>query len=505
MAEPVTSEEPRVAEAVARLLSRQGTLLARSLDDEAAAGAARLGLSWLADLLRSFGLMGASDWFQALRVRADVLGGDRTTAAWAALAAPLCEVLAAELRRAGSLAPLSDGAHDWRARVAELTAFAEPPPRLVIVPPVVAAPATLPPPVIAAVPATLPPPVAAAPAVPPAPPTPPAPDPAAAQMPLFEAIADLAGEAMPAVDAQHGRIEIAGEQAGRGGADRRAALAALDQAARAAGAVLVAFDSEAGLRWMVRLPLSSGAHYLFVERGGEALALPWSRVVEYGLAPGGEHARVELGDGLQRAELAVDWLVGQGPGMALPDEPALASGGIAPPGFVLRGRVADTEGRLARVLDVARAAAPPPPAEAVQPVAVPADNHPETVPPAAAGLRALVADDSMMARVFLSRLLAQRGFAVDEAEDGAAARAALQRAHYDIAFLDAEMPGAGAIEILHDVGALLEGRACVLVKDEEERRRVESFGHVPVLFKPFAEDEVRGAVDALLARLPRTD
>jgi DNA-binding response OmpR family regulator len=138
-------------------------------------------------------------------------------------------------------------------------------------------------------------------------------------------------------------------------------------------------------------------------------------------------------------------------------------------------------------------------------VAVPADNHPETVPPAAAGLRALVADDSMMARVFLSRLLAQRGFAVDEAEDGEAARAALARVRYDIAFLDAEMPGAGAIELLHDVGALLEGRACVLVKDEEERRRVESLGHVPVLFKPFAEDEVKGAVDALLARLPRTD
>jgi CheY-like chemotaxis protein len=179
---------------------------------------------------------------------------------------------------------------------------------------------------------------------------------------------------------------------------------------------------------------------------------------------------------------------------------------------VLRGRVADGEGRLARVIDVAAegppAAAPEaavPLPEAVQPARVPADNHPGTPAPARAELRALVADDSMMARVFLSRLLAQRGFAVDEVENGLEARAALARTRYDIAFLDAEMPGAGAIEILQDAGATLDGRACVLVKDDDERRWVEALGHVPVLFKPFAEDEVRVAVEALLAGLPRTD
>ncbi|MEP7029276.1 MAG: hypothetical protein ABI960_11835, partial [Candidatus Eisenbacteria bacterium] len=68
MVESAPGEEPRVAEAVARLLLRQSALLARAADDEAAAGTARLGLSWLGDLLRSFGLQGASDWFQALRV-----------------------------------------------------------------------------------------------------------------------------------------------------------------------------------------------------------------------------------------------------------------------------------------------------------------------------------------------------------------------------------------------------------------------------------------------------
>ena len=489
MVESAPGEEPRVAEAVARLLSRQATLLARSSDDEAAAGAARLGLSWLADLLRSFGLHGASDWFQALRVRADVLG-HRTSAAWAAIAAPLCDVLAAEVRRAESLTPLADGAHDWPARVAELTAFAEPLPA-------VAPPA----------------PVATTPLAPPAPPVaPPAPpvheD---ARTPLFEAIADLAGETQPAIDADHGRIEIAGTLPRRSDAEVHGALTALDAAARAAGAAIVTTVQDNVLRWSVRLPLAPAEHYLFVESVGTALAVPWSRVIEYGPAPDGAHARVVLGNGLQRTELAIDWLVAQGAGRRLPDEPATGVGVAVPPGFTLAGRVQDAEGRAARVVDLAPqvpeapAAPAAPTVHIVQPEAVPADNLPETPPSARPGLRALVADDSMMARVFLSRLLMQRGFSVDETEDGVEALRALARGHYDIAFLDAEMPGAGAIQILRDAGALLTGRVCVLVKDEDERRRVESLGHVPVLFKPFAEDEVRAAVEALLTALPRTD
>ena len=503
MVESAPGEEPRVAEAVARLLSRQATLLARSSDDEVAAGAARLGLSWLADLLRSFGLHGASDWFQALRVRADVLG-HRTSAAWAALAAPLCEVLAAEVRRAESLAPLADGAHDWPARVAELSAFPEP------------APAVAPPPPVAP-PPVAPPPVAPPPVAPPAPPVH-----EDARTPLFEAIADLAGETQPTVDADHGRIEIAGTLPRRSDAEVHGALTALDSAARAVGAAVVTTVQDNVLRWSVRLPLAPAEHYLFVESVGTALAVPWSRVVEYGPAPDGAHARVVLGNGLERTELAIDWLVAQGAGTRLPDEPATDAGVAVPRGFALAGRVRDAEGRAARVVDLAPqapeapvppaaqpplpAALPAPPAaHIVQPEAVPADNLPETPPSARPALRALVADDSMMARVFLARLLAQRGFSVDEAEDGAEALGALASGHYDIAFLDAEMPGAGAIQILRDAGALLTGRVCVLVKDEDERRRVESLGHVPVLFKPFAEDEVRAAVEALLTALPRAD
>jgi len=167
--------------------------------------------------------------------------------------------------------------------------------------------------------------------------------------------------------------------------------------------------------------------------------------------------------------------------------------------------VRDAEGRTARVLDLAQGAeaALDPSPEPVQPEPIPADNPPEAEPPpkARAVVRALVADDSMMARVFLGRLLAQRGIVVEEAEDGAAARALLDRGGFDFVFLDAEMPGAGALEILKGAGAAVVARACVLVKDDEERRTAEAFGGLPILYKPFAEDEVRSVVDTLRARI----
>jgi CheY-like chemotaxis protein len=143
--------------------------------------------------------------------------------------------------------------------------------------------------------------------------------------------------------------------------------------------------------------------------------------------------------------------------------------------------------------------------EAVQPEHVRADNPNETPARASRARRALVADDSMMARVFLGRLLAQRGIEVDEAEDGPQAQAAIDAGSFDLVFLDAEMPGLGALEILAGADSTLAARACVLVKDDEERRRAEGFGAVCILYKPFAEDDVRSAVDALLAHVPPSD
>ncbi len=512
MVEPQAADEARIAETVARLLARQAALLARAAEDGAAAFGARLGLSWLSELLRSFNVTGASDWFLALRARAGP-GEGRTSAAWPLVGAPLCEALAGEVRRAGTLAPLEGT--DWSARVAELLAYVEPAPQAEAVPE--AAPAPEPGPgrdpfEEAAAELELPP-----------------ANPDESHAELFEAIADFAGAERPGVDARHGRVEIAGSRTlPEGGMDAASALLlrALDRAARAAGAVLLAETQGGALAWRVRLPRPEARHYLFVERSQASFAVPWNRVVEYGLTSGGERLRVLLGSGLERIELPVSWLFGKGEGTPAPaesGEPAVE----VPERFGLGGWVADADGGIARVLDLENCGDPPiEPAEpapnlqfedpgpadgtpeaveAVQPEALPADNDPETGRVFTRVTRALVADDSMMARVFLGRLLAQRGIEVDEAEDGVQAQAALMARTFDLVFLDADMPGMGAREILEAGGAELAARVCVLVKDDEERRRAEAFGAGPILYKPFAEDEVRSAVDALLARVPPGD
>jgi DNA-binding response OmpR family regulator len=101
--------------------------------------------------------------------------------------------------------------------------------------------------------------------------------------------------------------------------------------------------------------------------------------------------------------------------------------------------------------------------------------------------------------VFLTRLLAQEGLDVDGFEHGSDARAALAEGGYAYAFLDVDMPGGGALEILAGLDPLDRPRVCALVKDEEERQRVVALGVGPALLKPFAEEEVWAALAALRA------
>ena len=384
MAESAIHEEPRVAEAVARLLSRQATLLARSLDDEAAAGAARLGLSWLADLLRSFGLSGASDWFQALRVRADVLGRSherrvgrarRPAVRGARGRTAQRRIARAARRRSARLAgPRRGTDRVRRAAAARRVPRPRRPSRSRPPPPAAAAGR------------------AARARRRPRPPRPRTTKPACA---LFEAIADLAGEAMPEVDAQHGRIEISGEQPGRGGDARRRGARARSTRRRGPRArcwsrprASTGCAGSCACRSAARRTTSSSSAAARGSRcrgaGSSNTGSPRAARMRASSSARGSSARNSRSTGWSARARA----------RRFPTSPRSASGGAAPAGFVLLGRVADAEGRLARVLDLAPAApsrfvrraraAPEPAAEAVQPVAVPADNLPES-PPSRAG------------------------------------------------------------------------------------------------------------------------
>ncbi len=225
--------------------------------------------------------------------------------------------------------------------------------------------------------------------------------------------------------------------------------------------------------------------WLYCERRGERLALEWDQVLEYGLEPGEERTRIVLADGAERVTRIADGLHGKGTGRRSGDD-----------------SVEDHDGQVYRVLRAADA-------RGLQPPPVPADIQVEEAPSAEtpaipapeppAGppvLRALVADDSIVARVFLGRLLRQRGIEVDEAEDAASARALWAENAYDRVFLDADMPGGGAFTIADGT----RPEVVVLVKDELERRHAASHRFELVLLKPFAEDEVARAVDSRVGR-----
>ncbi len=531
---PVTRVgEAQLAGAVARLLKWEAKLLAREEHDATSRAAALRGLEWAADLVRALEAETCAAWLDALRERAAERPG-RAPEVWRALGAPACAELSELLDREKTLAPLAPGARGWRAMATAVRAYAEPPD---------APPAA---PVAPSVPAG---PVA------PAEPAEPAGvdlasppfrfgdrvripsgtrvqgDPARLRA-LFSALAEWCGPHGAQTVARGGRVEIAGVRPSEHAEPGRIAEGVLEAmrqlhlaAARVAAPLVVDDPTEGAVRWTVRLPVADDAHHLFAEAAGRRLALPWHAVVAYGLGDAGR-PHVVLGRGLERIAVGLDWLHGLGSGRRVDDGPGAAEAGAigatlfdSPALTILPGAIVSDEGEryaevalrplapqppAAAATTAAAPVAPPvppaaaPAAEALQCAVPPADTSPEAGSPR----RALVADDSFTARVFLRRLLVMRGIEVDEAEQGDEARARLRAARYDLVFLDADMPGGGAIALASAIDAGDRGRVIALVRDEAERAAAQAAGFAQTLFKPFAEDEVAAAV-AALAEVPR--
>ncbi|MEO6463651.1 MAG: response regulator, partial [Candidatus Eisenbacteria bacterium] len=460
----------------------------------------------------------------AMRERANDRPG-HSPRAWSVLGAPACGDIAAQLEEQQTLAPLSPEARGWRGMATAVRTYEEPPPAeevareedpasttngaphddasgvdLELLDPFLdleLLDADAPAPADAAPPAF----VLAGAEV--------AGDPALLGE-LEKALAAWVGPHEVRTEIKSGCVELSGTRpsehpaAGRLSLD---ALEALRQLHLAAGALpvplVVADPAEGTVRWSLRLPAVEGARHLFTEVGGRRLALPWHAVVTCGLGEAGQ-SHVVLGRGLERVALALDWLHGLGMGVRLTspaaepitfDTPALASlpqlleaedGGVSTEVAVLPLEPAEAP--------EAAAAAPEPAPEAVQEPAAPADNPEQDVPPVR---MALVADDSFTSRMFLGRLLAMHGIAIDEAEDGSHALAYLAGRAYDLVFLDAGMPGGGAIDIAESLDEPVRASAVVLVRDDAERAAAQAAGFARVLYKPFAEDEVAAAVAAL--------
>lgn len=117
------------------------------------------------------------------------------------------------------------------------------------------------------------------------------------------------------------------------------------------------------------------------------------------------------------------------------------------------------------------------------------------------GRRALVADDSLVARIFLARLLERRGFFVELVGNGESMWHALSRGPWSLVCADATMPdshGRGHVERLLDFrGACREPfRLILLTRDAGEEREASSAGATLCLRKPFDAD----TLDELLSR-----
>ncbi len=146
------------------------------------------------------------------------------------------------------------------------------------------------------------------------------------------------------------------------------------------------------------------------------------------------------------------------------------------------------------------AVAPPPPVRAESRPATPV--APATESESARPRRALIAEDSMMARLFLVRLLQKHGFVVDTVDRAAALADALARGPWGVVCLDVELPDARGRALVNGVRDQLARRGSpaalvALVRDTDDLALAREAGIVYTLRKPFAEIEVDGLVTRL--------
>lgn len=119
-------------------------------------------------------------------------------------------------------------------------------------------------------------------------------------------------------------------------------------------------------------------------------------------------------------------------------------------------------------------------------------------------MRVLIAEDDAAIAAGVAAALRHGGHAVDVVEDGARADAALHDAPYDLLVLDLGLPRLDGTEVLHRLRKR-GGEIPVLVitarEGLHERVRVLDLGADDYLVKPFALDEFKARVRALLRRV----
>jgi DNA-binding response OmpR family regulator len=118
--------------------------------------------------------------------------------------------------------------------------------------------------------------------------------------------------------------------------------------------------------------------------------------------------------------------------------------------------------------------------------------------------RILVVEDSPMIQRIIEICLRQPSRHFDQRRDGASGLAAARDLHPDLMILDIRLPGIDGWEVLRQLRGTEDGKdIAVLVvtghNDTAARRRAQSEGADGFLSKPFRPDDLRRAVDLLVA------
>jgi two-component system, chemotaxis family, chemotaxis protein CheY len=108
--------------------------------------------------------------------------------------------------------------------------------------------------------------------------------------------------------------------------------------------------------------------------------------------------------------------------------------------------------------------------------------------------KALIVDDSLVARISMKAILKETGLSIEEAGSGEAALEKLEAGDaFDIVFLDLTMPGKGGIETLREIVASRPGLPVAVVTADIQGRTIDTvrgLGAAAVVRKPADKAEI---------------
>jgi CheY-like chemotaxis protein len=97
----------------------------------------------------------------------------------------------------------------------------------------------------------------------------------------------------------------------------------------------------------------------------------------------------------------------------------------------------------------------------------------------------LVVDNEFGSRRNIALLLREKGYEVDEADDGFAALDLLARKNFDLLICDVVMPRLNAFEVLDRIKSSQTAIAIILITAHPDLLETKGLGHLPCFTKPF--------------------